>query len=67
MRTAIYVPDALWNVASALYPSDGASALTQRGLKALLRENDGPELAAIVAELDDERRSAFVESILKEG
>ena len=41
MKDAFYVPDALWNAASDLYPTDGTSALVQRGLRALIASWEG--------------------------
>lgn len=53
MKATVYVPDALWELASALFPSDHRSRLATRAVGALLRENDGPKLASIVKHLDD--------------
>jgi Arc/MetJ family transcription regulator len=64
MRTAIYVADELWDTAADLYPTEGASALVQRGLRALLRESSGtPELAAIIDAMADDVRAGFVERV----
>jgi len=61
MKDAFYVPDALWQVASDLFPTDGTSALVQRGLRALLREwADTPELAEIVEAMTDEKLAELI-------
>jgi hypothetical protein len=65
MKTAIYVPDELWNTARDLFPSDGDSGLVQRGLRALLREWNGtPELDEIVDAMTEEHRQALLAAIL---
>jgi len=55
VKTAIYVADGLWNAMRDLYPSDGDSALVQRGLRALAREWEGtPEFDDLLAEVGRE-------------
>lgn len=53
-RTAVYVPEALWNAASELYPTDGDSALVQRGLRALVSSWEGTdEYDALIESIGD--------------
>jgi len=52
VKPTVYVPDALWEAASTLYPTDGASALVQRGLRALVVAEEGsPDYDEIVEAL----------------
>lgn len=53
-RTAVYVPGALWDAAAELYPTDGDSALVQRGLRALVASWEGtPEFDALIESIGD--------------